>query len=90
MKIYTQLTLLVDAIAMKTFNPVADELQETLDLLTDQVAAESLPEVVKLLDSKSATLCCEVESSFQTCTWWDGDYYCQDENWQWHLLNLSQ
>lgn len=75
---------------MKTFNPVADELQETLDLLTDQVAAESLPEVVKLLDSKALPLSSEIKSSFQTCTWWDGDYYCQDKNWQWHLLDLNQ
>lgn len=75
---------------MKNFNPVADELQETLDLLTDQVAAESLQEVAKLLESKSPSLSSEVESSFQTCTWWDGDYYCQDETWQWHLLISDQ
>jgi hypothetical protein len=75
---------------MKTFNLVAEELQETLDLLTDRAAAESLSEVVNLLNSKSPSLSSEVESNFQTCTWWDGDYYCQDENWQWHLLELNQ
>lgn len=75
---------------MKNFNPVADELQETLDLFTDQVTAEKLDEVVQLLNSKSPALSSEVESSFQTCTRWDGDYYCQDENWQWHLLELNQ
>lgn len=75
---------------MKTFNLVADELQETLDLLTEQVAAESLPEVVGLINKRSPMLSSEVSSSFQTCTWWDGDYYCQDKNWQWHLLISDQ
>lgn len=75
---------------MKTLNPVADEVQETLDWLTDQVAAESLPEVVELLSIKAPALLQEVESSFQSCTWWDGDYYCQDENWRWHSVDLSQ
>lgn len=75
---------------MKTFNPVADELQETLDLLTDQVAAESLQEVINLINDRSPIFSSEVGSSFQTCTWWDGDYYCQDKNWQWHLLISDQ
>lgn len=34
---------------MKTLNPVADEVQQTLDWLTDIAAAESLPEVVELI-----------------------------------------
>ncbi|HCF29942.1 MAG TPA: hypothetical protein DEV81_22695 [Cyanobacteria bacterium UBA11049] len=75
---------------MKTLNPVADEVQETLDRLTDQVAAESLPEVVELLNIKAPALGQEIESSFQSCTWWDGDYYCQDENWRWHSVDLTQ
>lgn len=75
---------------MKTLNPVADEVQETLDWLTDQVAAESLPEVVELLSIKDPALLQEVESSFQSCTWWDGDYYCQDGNWRWHSVDLTQ
>lgn len=75
---------------MRTFNLVADEVQETLDRLTDQVAAESLPEVIELLNTKAPASCQEVKSAFQSCTWWDGDYYCQDENWKWHLVDLSQ
>jgi hypothetical protein len=35
---------------------VADEVQETLDWLTDQVAAESLHEVVELLNIKAPAL----------------------------------
>lgn len=77
-------------VSTNTFNPVADELQETLDLLTDRGAAESLQEVVNLLNTKSPTLSSKVGFNFQTCTWWDGDYYCQDENWQWHLLISDQ
>lgn len=75
---------------MKNFHPVADEVQETLDCLTDQAAAESLDEVVKLLGIKGLAHSRDVKSSFQSCTWWDGDYYCQDENWRWHLVDLSE
>lgn len=73
---------------MKTLNPVANEVQETLDWLTDQAAAESLHEVVELINIQSPVLSQQVKSSFQSCTWWDGDYYCQDENWRWHLVDL--
>lgn len=75
---------------MRTFNLVADEVQETLDCLTDQVPAESLHEVVELVSTKAPASSEEVKSAFQSCTWWDGDYYCQDENWRWHLIDLSQ
>jgi hypothetical protein len=75
---------------MKTFNPVPDEVQETLDCLTDQAAAESLDEVVnKLLDINEPALSEEVKSSFRSCTWWDEDYYCQDANWRWHFVDLT-
>lgn len=74
---------------MKNFQPVADEAQETLDWLTDQEAAESFEQVVKLLDNKEPALSEEAKSSFRSCTWWDGDYYCQDENWKWHFVDLS-
>lgn len=74
---------------MRNFYPVADEAQETLDLLTDQAAAESFEQVVELVDSKEPALSEEVKSSFRSCTWWDGDYYCQDENWKWHFVDLS-
>ena len=74
---------------MKVFNLVGDEVQETLDCLTDQAAAESLDQVVELLGSKEQNHCDDVKSSFQSCTWWDGDYYCQDENWRWHFVDLG-
>lgn len=74
---------------MKTFYPVPEEAQETLDCLTDQAAAESFDEVNKLLNTKEPALSQELKSSFRSCTWWDGDYYCQDENWKWHFVNLS-
>jgi hypothetical protein len=75
---------------MKTFNPVADEVQETLDWLTDIAAAESLDEVVKLVGIKEPALSQEFKSSYRSCTWWDGDYYCQNENWRWHLVDISE
>ena len=34
---------------MKVFNLVADEVQQTLDCLTEQAAAESIEQVVELL-----------------------------------------
>lgn len=74
---------------MKTFNPVPEEVQETLDWLTDQVAAESFDEVVELLGIKEPAKSEEVKFSFRSCTCWDGDYYCQDENWRWHFVDLS-
>ena len=75
---------------MKNFQAVADEAQETLDWFIDQEeAVESFEQVVKLLDSKEPALSEEVKSSFRSCTWWDGDYYCQDENWRWHFVDLS-
>lgn len=75
---------------MKVLNPVPDEVQETLDCLTDQAAAESLNEVVALLGIKEHhNQSQEVKSAFRSCTWWDGDYYCQDENWKWHFVDLS-
>ena len=74
---------------MKTFYPVSDEAQEMLDYLTDQAAAESFDEVDKLLDIKEPGLSQELKSSFRSCTWWDGDYYCQDEDGKWHLVDLG-
>lgn len=74
---------------MITSTPVPDEVQETLDRLTDQAAAESFNEVVKVLSTNAPTENEEFKSSFRSCTWWDEDYYCQDENWRWHLIDLS-
>ncbi len=75
---------------MKIFNPVADEVQQTLDWLTEQeAAAESLNEVVELLSIKGTAKSEVVKSAFCSYTWWDGDYYCQDENWRWHFVDLS-
>lgn len=74
---------------MKTFNPVPDEVQETLDRLTDQAAAESFDEVVELLGIKEPPKSKEIKSSFRSCTLWDGDYYCQDEDGIWHFVDLS-
>lgn len=74
---------------MKVFNLVADEVQETLDCLTEQAAAESLEQVVELLGNKEPYHSDDVKSSFQSCTWWDGDYYCQDENRRWHFVDLG-
>jgi len=74
---------------MRNFYLVADEVQETLDYLTDQAAAESFEQVVILVESKEPALSHEVKSSFRSCTWWDGDYYCQDENWKWHFADVS-
>ena len=66
---------------MKNFQPVGDEAQETLDWFIDQeTAAESFDQVVKLADRKEPALSEEVKSSFRSCTRWDGDYYCQDQN----------
>lgn len=73
---------------MQPFNSVPDEVQETLDCLTDQAAAESKDEVVELLSIKEPARSEEVKSSFRSCTWWDEDYYCQDENWKWYLVDL--
>jgi hypothetical protein len=50
---------------MTTFNLVAQEVQETLDWLTDRAAAESLPEVIELVNTKAPTLCQEVKLSWK-------------------------
>lgn len=74
---------------MKTFNnPVPTEVQETLDLFTEQTVApaESKSKVVRLLSSKEPEKSQAVKSSFRSCTQWDGNYYCQDEDWQWHFV----
>ena len=74
---------------MINFPTVADEAQETLDWFVDQeAAAESFEQVVKLVDSKEPALSEEVKLSFRSCTRWDGDYYCQDEHWRWHFVDL--
>jgi hypothetical protein len=62
--------------------PVSNTLQATLN----QVARKStnrIDDVATLLNSENFA------SYYNACIWWDGCYYCQDEDDSWYCIKCS-
>lgn len=66
-------------------NLISGELQKTLD----EVAAK-LPdrkgEVVDMLGGEQPAKSRQVDLAYVRCMWWEGCYYCQDEQQRWHRV----
>jgi hypothetical protein len=69
----------------KTYNlePVSDQLQKTLNQEARKLASDRKDEVATLLNSASFV------SSYNACIWWDGCYYCKDENNSWYCIKCT-
>lgn len=69
---------------------VTDEvLPESLQKTLNQIAAQSADrkdEIVDLLNDEQPRKSRIVDQTYIQCTWWEGCYYCQDENQQWHRI----
>jgi hypothetical protein len=66
-----------------------DVLPESLQQTLSQIAAEGRErkdEVIDVLSGEQPTKSRWVEESYVTCTWWEGCYYCQDEEKNWHRV----
>ena len=71
---------------MKTvYTLVSPTLQETLNRVAVRLS-DRKEEVVELLSDEQPSKSRLVELSYMQCTWWEGCYYCQDENRQWHQV----
>lgn len=63
---------------------VPSELQKTLSLLASKKnVVDKTDEVAALFNSASFV------SSYETCIWWDGCYYCKDGNGDWYCIKCS-
>jgi hypothetical protein len=67
------------------YTPVSPALQEQLNRVAVQLA-DRKEEVVELLSDEQPSKSRLVEMSYVQCAWWEGCYYCQDENQQWHQV----
>lgn len=64
---------------------VPEPLKETLDDLVAQLDNRK-NEVVNLLSDEQPSKSRLVDLSYTQCIWWEGCYYCQDEDKQWHRI----
>ncbi|HEY9622123.1 MAG TPA: hypothetical protein V6C78_17335 [Crinalium sp.] len=64
---------------------ISEELQQTLNRIAAR-AGDRKDEVVDMLSNEQPAKSRMVESAYVHCTWWEGCYYCQDENQQWHRV----
>ncbi|WAL60615.1 hypothetical protein [Thermocoleostomius sinensis] len=60
-------------------------LQATLTDLATKLA-DRKGEVVDLLSGEQPAKSRHVDLEYLCCTWWEGCYYCQDQNQQWHRV----
>lgn len=62
---------------------VSEELQRTLEQEASRVSANRKDEVATLLNSERCL------SSYKACIWWDGCYYCKDDNNDWYCIRCT-
>lgn len=63
------------------------EIQDTLNQLTHQgIMRDRKDEVVELLTINEPMKSWLVESNFTCCAWFDGCYYCKDDQNNWHQV----
>ncbi|MBD2460603.1 hypothetical protein H6G89_06055 [Oscillatoria sp. FACHB-1407] len=68
-----------------TDNLISQELQKTLNQIAAQ-AADRKDELMDLLGNEQPGKSHLVETDYGQCIWWEGCYYCQDDNKQWHRV----
>ncbi|MGG6294717.1 hypothetical protein ACQ4M4_09850 [Leptolyngbya sp. AN02str] len=66
-------------------NHVSPELQETLDKIAG-LTGDRKDEFIDLLNSEHPSISRRVEDAYSRCIWWEGCYYCQDENRKWQRV----
>ena len=64
---------------------IPESLQKTLDSLAAR-ATDRKDEVVNALSNEQPAKSRMVETAYVHCTWWEGCYYCQDEDKNWHRV----
>jgi hypothetical protein len=66
-------------------NAIPSALQAILNDLSTKMA-DRKGEIVDLLSGEQPTKSRQVDLEYLCCTWWEGCYYCQDDNKQWHRV----
>jgi len=66
-------------------NSTNPALQKTLDLAAVKTN-DRKQEVVALLSNEQPRKSRVVEQSYRQCIWWEGCYYCQDDQQNWHRV----
>jgi hypothetical protein len=66
-------------------NSISDELQQRLDQIS-ATAADRKDEIVDLLSDEQPSKSRLVDANYDACTWWEGCYYCRDEQNRWHRV----
>lgn len=62
-----------------------ESLQETLNQIAAK-ASDRKEEVVEVLSGEQPAKSRFVDSEYVACTWWEGCYYCQDDDHNWHRV----
>lgn len=62
-------------------NRVSESLQATLNQEATKASVDRKDEVARLLNSERFV------ADYQACIWWDGCYYCQDEDKNWYRIS---
>jgi hypothetical protein len=66
-----------------------DVLPESLQKTLSEIAAKASDrkdELMDVLSSEQPTKSRQVEEAYNACIWWEGCYYCQDEQKSWHRV----
>ncbi len=63
-----------------------ESLQKLLNEAVTNQSTDRKEEVVELLSDEQPSKSRLVDMAYVQCTWWEGCYYCQDENKQWHRV----
>jgi hypothetical protein len=66
-------------------NSVSTELQQTLDRIAAR-ATDRKYELVEMLSNEQPVKSGLVDEQYLQCIWWEGCYYCQDDDKQWHRV----
>lgn len=61
------------------------ELQAQLNRIAAK-ASDRKDELVDLLNNEQPTKSRLVDSAYLQCTWWEGCYYCQDQDLKWYRV----
>ncbi len=69
----------------QTPNAVSSDLQTKLNELA-AVMDDRKEEFVDLLNSEHPSISRRVEASYSQCIWWEGCYYCRDDNGSWQRV----
>jgi hypothetical protein len=66
-------------------NLISEKLQKTLDGIAARMS-DRKDELVDILNGEQPSKSHMVEAQYAQCVWWEGCYYCQDDNQQWHRV----